>query len=73
MKEGLLWYDNDPQRKLVDKVQQAARCYQAKLRHKPTVCYINAGEFNTKIDKISGIHLKPATNVLPHHFFVGVE
>jgi hypothetical protein len=73
MKEGLLWYDNDPQRKLTEKVKQAAQCYQSRLRRKPTVCYINAAEFDTEVDQINGIHLRPATNVLPHHFFVGVE
>lgn len=73
MKEGLLWYDNDPQRKLGDKVRQAAKCYQTKLRRKPTVCYINSAEFDSNVDKIGSINLKPANNVLRHHFFVGVE
>ncbi len=73
MQEGLLWFDNDPGRKLADKVKQAANCYRTKLRQKPTVCYINADQFDTKVDKINGIRLKPAVNIRPHHFWIGVE
>ncbi len=74
MQEGLLWFDNDPKRKLVDKVNRAAKRYRTKLRRKPTVCYINAKEFSAETDNnINGIHLKPAANVQPHHYWIGVE
>ncbi len=73
MKEGLLWFDNDPKRKLVDKVDRAAKRYRARLRRKPTVCYVNAEEFNIEIDEINGIHLKPANHIRPHYFWIGVE
>jgi hypothetical protein len=73
MKEGLLWFDNDPKRKLADKVKHAATCYQAKLQRKPTVCYMNADEFDSKVEVINGIYLKPAVYIQPHHYWVGVE
>ncbi len=73
MKEGLLWFDNDPQRKLSDKVNQAAKRYRAKLRRKPTVCYINTDQFDEKINQVNGVHLKPANNIRPHYFWIGVE
>ncbi len=73
MQEGLLWFDNNPSRKLADKVKQAANCYKTKLKKKPTVCYINANQFDTSVDKINGIRLKPAINIQPHHFWIGVE
>jgi len=73
MKEGLLWFDNDPQRKIADKIKQAAKRYQTRLHCKPTVCYVNAGEFDGKIDEVDGIHLKPAANIRPHYLWIGVE
>lgn len=73
MKEGLLWFDNDPNLKLADKVKRAATCYRARLQHKPTVCYINAAEFDGQVDVINGICLKPAIYVQPDHYWVGVE
>ena len=73
MREGLLWFDNDPNRQLNDKVKQAAARYKNKLHRKPTVCYMNADEFDSKISKVGGIDLKPANHILPHHYWVGVE
>jgi len=73
MKEGLLWFDNDPQRKLADKISQAATRYQVKFGRKPTVCYLNATDLNGAGDQVNGIRLQAASNIIRHHFWVGVE
>ena len=73
VREGLLWYDNDPQRKVVDKVSRAVERYRSKLRHKPTVCYLNVKDFDGDIEEGNGVFLKPVSNILPHHFLIGVE
>ena len=73
MKEGLLWFDNDPKTKLDDKVKRAARHYQMKLRRKPTVCYVNDGAFSPAKATVKGIDIKPAVYIRPHHFWLGVE
>jgi hypothetical protein len=73
MTEGLLWFDNDPKRKVSDKVSRAIERYQAKLQRKPTICYLNVKDFNGDIAEVNGVRLKPVTNIRPHHFLVGVE
>ena len=73
MKEGLLWFDNDPNRALGDKIKRAAARYQVRLQHKPTICYLSAKEFNPEVGEIQGIQLKPAPNIQPHYFWLGVE
>lgn len=73
MQEGLLWYDNDPNRKVVDKINRAVERYRTKLRHKPTVCYLNIKDLDSEIEEVDGVFLKPAPNILPHHFLLGVE
>jgi hypothetical protein len=73
MKEGLLWFDNNPHRKLTDKVSQAATRYQVKFGCRPTICCVNEAELNGEGDSVKGIRLRPVTNVLRHHFWVGVE
>ena len=73
MNEGMLWFDNDPKRGLIDKVDRAAKYYQAKLRHRPTVCYLNAEDFDAKLEAINGVLLKPASNIRPNYFWLGVE
>ena len=73
MKEGLLWFDNDPNLALGDKIKRAAARYQARLQHKPTTCYLSAKDFNAEMGEVQGIQLKPAHNIQPHYFWLGVE
>jgi hypothetical protein len=73
MREGLLWFDNDPKRKLSDKVGQAATRYQVRFGRRPTTCYLSEQDFDGKTEEVNGIRLRPVPNVRPHHFWVGVE
>ncbi len=73
MKEGLLWFDDDSRRKLADKVGQAATRYQARFGRRPTICYVNEADLNGQRNEIKGIRLQSASNVLRHHFWVGVD
>jgi hypothetical protein len=73
MKEGLLWFDNDPQLKLADKIGRAASRYQVRFGRRPTVCYVNSEDFETQTEEINGIRLRPAVDIRRHHFWVGVE
>ena len=73
MREGMLWFDNDPKLRLTEKVNRAARYYQTKLQHRPTVCYLNAEQFDAELEAVDGVCLKPAANIRPNYFWLGVE
>lgn len=73
MREGLLWFDNDPKRNLADKVGQAAARYQARFGRRPTLCYLNEREVVGAGIEVNGIRLMPAVYVRPHHFWIGVD
>ncbi len=73
MKEGLLWFDNDPRRKLADKIDRAATRYRAKFGCQPTTCYVNAAELEDQIQEVNGIRLQAVGNILRHHFWIGVD
>lgn len=73
MKEGLLWFDNDPKRNLADKISRAAGRYQVRFGRKPTMCYLNIADLETNVEEVDGIYLRPASDVRPHHFWIGVE
>jgi hypothetical protein len=73
MKEGLLWFDNDPRRNLADKIRQAATRYQVRFGRRPTVCYLNVADLNGQADEVKGIRLQAVSNVLRHHFWIGVD
>jgi len=74
MKVGLLWFDDDPQRKLEEKVLRAARHYQRKFGLPPNICYVHpktldGSSLNLKALKVQ---LITANDVLPDHFWIGV-
>ncbi len=80
MQSGLLWFDNSPGRGLADKVGDAARRYREKFGALPDTCYVNQsaldkGALTVPLAGAPGKALRvlPAPNVLPHHFWVGVE
>lgn len=73
MREGLLWFDNDPTVQLKDKIQQAAQRYRLRLKRSPTVCYLNTEQFSSDLETVNGITVKPASYIRPHYLWIGVE
>ncbi len=43
---GLLWFDDDPNRDLKQKVGNAAKRYAEKFGRQPTVCYVHPSMLN---------------------------
>jgi hypothetical protein len=80
MQSGLLWFDNSPGRELSSKVEDAAHRYREKFGVAPDTCYVNRTALNgVEVTlSLSGAHgsavrIVPANNILPHHFWVGIE
>jgi hypothetical protein len=81
MQTGLLWFDSDPARSLSVKAEAAARRYREKFGILPNTCYINQaalGGAEMAVTLHAGasdaiVRLLPAANILPHHFWIGVE
>lgn len=80
MQVGLLWFDNDPHRAFIAKIEDAARRYQEKFGRPPDTCYVNGVTFGRSPEagetagfSDHGLRVVPAANILPHHFWVGEE
>jgi hypothetical protein len=73
MEQGLLWFDNNPNRDLTEKVRQAAARYQARLKQQPTVCYICKTESTENPQAVGRIVIKTAPYVRPNYLLIGVE
>ena len=75
MKEGLLWYDDNPGRGLAEKIGPAARRYQEKFGASPNVCYVHPSvlDGNGKTQKVGELTVAPLSSVLRHHFWLGRE
>jgi hypothetical protein len=69
---GMLWYDDDRQRTLEDKVRRAADYYRHKYGQSPNLCLINPQSANGGPEAVNSIELQTAPNILPHHFWIGV-
>lgn len=80
MQVGLLWFDNDPRRAVAAKALDAARRYREKFGVMPDTCYVNSAALGGRemtvplpaTDK-AVLRLRPAADICPHHFLVGVE
>lgn len=73
MKQGLLWYDNDPRKSLDEKIAQAARRYREKFGAAPNICYVNPACLNGKRVARGTVRVVGARTVLPNHFWLEVE
>ena len=73
MNIGLLWFDNGSKRSLKEKIGNAVSHYAQRFGDKPTVCYLHPDTLDADLNSLKGVRLKPATNVLPHHFWGGME
>ena len=78
MKEGLLWYDDNPGRNLAEKIGRAARRYRQKFGTAPDTCYVHPSTLSGAPPpdggrKVAGVCVSPLPTVLRHHFWVGRE
>ena len=71
MREGLLWFDDDPKRDLAQKVGRAVRRYRQKFGRPPNVCYVHPSLLEGKTRRVDGVLVLPLPSVLRHHFWVG--
>ncbi len=71
MKEGLLWFDDDPRRQIVEKVLQAAARYRQKFGSAPDVCYVSEQMLDGDEMRVGDLRILPASTVRPHHFWIG--
>lgn len=78
MRIGLLWFDNRPDAPLEEKIRQAALRYRQKFGRPPNCCYVHpntltgASKDSVQVNGFA-VRVIPIGNVLPHHFWIGLE
>ncbi len=72
MEIGMLWFDDGPTT-LKDKVSQAAAFYEQKFGEKPTHCLVNPKTLNGGEGDVAGVTVRKARNVMPNHYWIGIE
>ena len=78
---GLLWFDNDSNVDIEEKIRRAAQYYREKYGHPADICYANSrtlfghadarDRFEIELDDKT-LKVITASNILPHHFWVGI-
>lgn len=72
MTGGLLWFDDNPMRKIEEKVRRAAARYQQKFGSRPNVCYVHPSLLggNGRSLRVGEVEVRPSRTVLPYHFLL---
>ncbi len=73
MKQGWLWYDNDPKKTLEAKLAEAAQRYKLKFGIEPSVCYINPAQLGSKEAAKGKVKLISASAVSPNYLWLEIE
>ncbi len=73
MREGLLWFDDDPRRPFEQKVEEAVERYVEKFGETPNACFVNPRSLPENVHSHAGVVIRAAPTVLPNHFLVGIS
>lgn len=73
MDTGMLWFD-DSDRTVEDKVKRAAAYYVEKYEKQPNLCVVHPSMIESGDGlEIEKIVVKPASAIMPHHYWIGVH
>lgn len=73
MKQGWLWYDNDPKKPLEEKLIEAALRYKQKSGTEPTVCYVNPADLDSKETSKGKVKLVGASAISPNYLWLEID
>ncbi len=71
MRVGMLWFDDQKNRELADKIERAASHYQAKYGRRPTLCFVHPSMLLSLRNGVFGIEVRGSNTILPNHLWIG--
>lgn len=69
---GMLWFD-DESVSTSEKIQRAVTFYTEKYGRRPTLCLVNPATLNGGERVMAGVKVRKASNVMPDHYWIGVD
>ncbi len=73
MATGMLWFDNDPQLKITEKINQAAKYYQQKYGSWPTLCFVNPNLNDSSFENEFELEVQFNYAISPDHIWIGAK
>ena len=70
VKIGMLWYDNDPNTDVNQKIKKAVEYYEKKYGKKANVCYVRQADSCGQVD---GVNIRESRALLQNHYWIGIE
>lgn len=74
MKIGMLWFDENSEMGITQRIKRASDYYHSKYGHKPNLCFVNPETIGGKqVLPGSAMKVKSSPTLLHDHFWIGVE
>jgi hypothetical protein len=73
MREGLLWYDDNPKLPLAAKIREAVRRYRDKFGRSPDLCFVHPDTLADSAELPNFITVATRATIGPNNFWVGVK
>jgi hypothetical protein len=75
MKVGLLWFDNDAQRGIEEKVRRATAHHLHKYGQQPDLCFVHPSMLggNGEVLRVGEVEVRAGQAILPHHLWIGLD
>ena len=70
MKQGMLWFDDDPNAELLIKINRAVAYTQQKYGRCPKLCFVHPSMIKEKTQGSNEIEVRASRSVLPNHFWL---
>lgn len=72
MQLGMLWFDEDKDTTIEQKVERAITYYKEKYVKVPDVCFVHSAAIG-KIKSCHGVELRPNDTIQKNHFWIGID
>ena len=73
MREGLLWYNDNPKLPLAAKIEEAVRRYRVKFGESPDLCFVHPDALAESAELPNFITVAARATIRPNNFWVGVK
>ena len=70
MKQGILWFDDDPHTDLSLKVNRALEYVQQKYGKRPRLCFVHPSLVEKRVLMENGLEVRFNRTILPNHFWL---
>ena len=70
MRKGMLWYDNENQRNMKEKIANAIDFFQSKYGHLPHVCYVNPQSLDGELSFNAQVKVESSERIIKNHIWL---